>query len=237
MGVKKILIIIALQFLLFLSVGLDHPKAAGSCSCNMDSRLSLVVVSDSCSNDSVATCTSNGSSSLVGRTIGCNCVVSNPGTNCVTQGIPPLGQSCCAGYHQETRSGACISDSVTNPYDASQQKDPAKPIIFSTSNSSSDVLCEGNGIKTAIGCIPVLGDSSGKEFMTFVLRWAVGVGGGIAFLLILYAGFMTMTSAGNPERLKAGQELLTSAISGLILLILSVFVLNFIGINILGIFT
>lgn len=107
----------------------------------------------------------------------------------------------------------------------------------SLSGSDSDVLCEGNGIKTAIGCIPVLGDASGKEFMTFVLRWAIGVGGGIAFLLILYAGFMTMTSAGNPERLKAGQELLTSAISGLILLILSVFVLNFIGINILGIFT
>jgi hypothetical protein len=54
--------------------------------------------------------------------------------------------------------------------------------------------------------------------------------------LILYAGFMLMTSTGNPERIKAGQELLTSAISGLILLIFSVFILNFIGINILGIF-
>lgn len=96
--------------------------------------------------------------------------------------------------------------------------------------------CGDTKIDTAIGCVPVLGDGT-NEFMTFILRWAIGVGGGIAFLLILYAGFMTMTSAGNPERLKAGQELLTSAISGLILLILSVFVLNFIGINILGIFT
>lgn len=66
------------------------------------------------------------------------------------------------------------------------------------------------------------------------MRWAVGIGGGIAFLLIVYAGFMIMTSAGNPERLKAGQELLTSALSGLILLIFSVFVLRFIGIDILG---
>jgi hypothetical protein len=96
--------------------------------------------------------------------------------------------------------------------------------------------CGDTEIDTAIGCVPVLGDGT-SDFMTFILRWAIGVGGGIAFLLILYAGFMTMTSAGNPERLKAGQELLTSAISGLILLILSVFVLNFIGINILGIFT
>lgn len=66
------------------------------------------------------------------------------------------------------------------------------------------------------------------------MRWSVGIGGGIAFLLIVYAGFLIMTSAGNPERLKAGQELLTSAISGLILLILSIFVLRFIGIDILG---
>jgi hypothetical protein len=92
----------------------------------------------------------------------------------------------------------------------------------------------GSGISTAIGCIPVLNTDNGTAFMAFVLRWAVGVGGGIAFLLILYAGFMLMTSTGNPERIKAGQELLTSAISGLILLIFSVFILKFIGIDILN---
>lgn len=99
---------------------------------------------------------------------------------------------------------------------------------------AEDVVCESNGINTAIGCIPVLNNDSGTAFMAFVLRWAVGVGGGIAFLLILYAGFMLMTSTGNPERIKAGQELLTSAISGLILLIFSVFILKFIGIDILN---
>ena len=44
-----------------------------------------------------------------------------------------------------------------------------------------------------------------------------------------------MTSAGNPDKLRAGQELLTSAVSGLILLIFSVFILRTIGIDILGI--
>lgn len=94
--------------------------------------------------------------------------------------------------------------------------------------------CAGNpnGIDTAIGCIGVLGGQ--EEFLSDMLQWAVGVGGGIAFLLIVYAGFMVMTAAGNPERLKAGQELLTSAISGLILLIFSIFILKFIGIDILG---
>lgn len=97
---------------------------------------------------------------------------------------------------------------------------------------AADVLC-GNGINTAIGCVPVLEPDSGTSFSGFVLKWAIGIGGGIAFLLIVYAGFMIMTSQGNPERLKAGQELLTSAISGVVLLILSVFILNVIGVKIL----
>lgn len=107
-----------------------------------------------------------------------------------------------------------------------------------TGNTSTTTLnvhgkCRDNSIDTAIGCIPVLGGQ--EQFLGFILGWAIGIGGGIAFLLIVYAGFMIMTSSGNPERLKAGQELLTGAISGLVLLILSIFILNFIGVKILQI--
>ncbi len=95
--------------------------------------------------------------------------------------------------------------------------------------------CESDEIYTAIGCIPILNEATGQDdFIIYVVRWSTGVAGGIAFLLILLAGFQIMTSQGNPERLKAGQELLTSAIAGLILLIFSVFILEFIGVRILG---
>lgn len=95
--------------------------------------------------------------------------------------------------------------------------------------------CGKTSLDTAIGCVPILENDNGVSFMAFILRWAIGIGGGIAFLLIVYAGFMIMTSSGNPERLKAGQELLNSAISGIILLIFSIFVLNVIGVKILQI--
>lgn len=113
--------------------------------------------------------------------------------------------------------------------------------LTSPKNSLADALgnsnCGTTEIYTAIGCVPVLNDDGGASFATFLIKWGISVGGGIAFLLILYGSFMVMTSQGNPERLKAGQELLTSAISGLLLLIFSVFVLNFLGVNILGIFS
>ncbi len=123
------------------------------------------------------------------------------------------GQACCAG--NVCNSGiSCISGSC------------------GAVGVPTDILCGTGGINTAIGCLSVLNSPEG--FFGQILKWAVGVGGGIAFLLIVYSGFMIMSSAGNPERLKAGQELLTSAISGLILLIFSIFILRFIGIDILG---
>jgi len=44
-----------------------------------------------------------------------------------------------------------------------------------------------------------------------------------------------LTSAGNPDKVKAGKELITSALSGLLLVILSIFLLKLIGVDILHI--
>lgn len=85
-------------------------------------------------------------------------------------------------------------------------------------------------INTAIGCIPI-GDTN--SFIGFILGWGIGIGGGIAFLLILLGGFQVMTSNGVPEKVQAGKELITSAITGLVMLIFSVFILRFIGVDIL----
>ena len=104
--------------------------------------------------------------------------------------------------------------------------------IFIFPKSTSAQICGGNGVDTAIGCIPI---NDQTELVGFFLRWAIGIGGGVAFLLLIFAGFQIVTSSGNPERLKAGQQLLISAISGLILLIFSVFILKTIGVDILKI--
>ena len=88
-----------------------------------------------------------------------------------------------------------------------------------------------NGIDTAVGCIPF---TNTNDFTGRIFKWALGIGGGIAFLLIVYGGFLVMTSTGNPDRLEEGKGVITAAISGLILLIFSVFILKFLGVNILG---
>lgn len=88
------------------------------------------------------------------------------------------------------------------------------------------------GVNTALGCIYV---GSGTSLVETILRIATGLGGGIALALILYGVFIVTTSAGMPDKLKAGSEIITSAVIGLIFILLSVFLVNLIGINILGI--
>jgi len=92
--------------------------------------------------------------------------------------------------------------------------------------------CGGEELNTAIGCIPI---SDWNSIVSQIIKVALGVAGGVAFALILVAGFMIMTSQGDPKRLGAGQELLTSAVMGLILLIFSVYLLTIIGVKILEI--
>jgi hypothetical protein len=97
---------------------------------------------------------------------------------------------------------------------------------------AQDITCDGGkGIDTAIGCIPFTTESG---LFTFILGWAIGIAGGIAFLLIIVAGFLYITSAGDPKKVQAAKELLTAAITGLLFLIFSAFILRVIGVDILG---
>ena len=89
------------------------------------------------------------------------------------------------------------------------------------------------GIKTGLGCLP----TDPQTFVNAVLPWAIGIGSGIAFLLGLYGALMIVISAGDPEKMQAGRELITSAVVGLLLIIFAVFLLDLIGVNILKLFT
>lgn len=88
----------------------------------------------------------------------------------------------------------------------------------------------GNGIYTAIGCIP----TEPKEFIEGTLKFATLAAGGVAFIIMLLAALQMITAEGNPESIKAGQEKFYSAIIGLLLIIFSILLMQVIGVDILG---
>lgn len=78
-------------------------------------------------------------------------------------------------------------------------------------------------IHSAIGCISF--EDAGQT-ASFFLRWAIGVGGGIALFLIGVSAIKIMTVKGDEKRLQDARDTLTAAIAGLAMLILSVFILR-----------
>lgn len=99
--------------------------------------------------------------------------------------------------------------------------------------SAAGQTCTGPepGLLTAIGCI----NTQPAKLVGDVLRFLLGIGGGIAFLLMLFGVFQMITSAGNPQTLKEGQDRFTSAVIGLLMVVFSVLLLQIIGVDILNI--
>jgi len=90
----------------------------------------------------------------------------------------------------------------------------------------------GGGYWSGMGCIPL---NVQNLITNYIFSWGIGFAGGIALLCIIYSAFMMQTSMGNAEALKKAQENLTACITGLILVIFSVFILRLIGVSILRI--
>lgn len=114
----------------------------------------------------------------------------------------------CAGGQYDTAANEC------NIPDGEDTIDPAN-----------------QGIYTAIGCIP----SNSESIVAQMVKIGLGIAGGIALLMILAGSFMLSTSQGEPKRAGEAKELITSAVMGLLFVIFSVTILQFIGVTILRI--
>jgi hypothetical protein len=137
-----------------------------------------------------------------------------------------LGQADCPQY--QTCGANCSASQNPLTQTTADEYNPCK-FVDDAAKRAECKACAGTW--TAIGCIA----TDPNNLLGTILRFGLGLAGGIAFLLILFGGLQIMTSAGNPEQLNAGRELITSAIIGLILILFSIFLLQFIGVNIIGI--
>ena len=114
---------------------------------------------------------------------------------------------------------------------AKQTCGPLRPINETEHYKCLKCTWLDSGAWTAIGCI----HSDFSKTVERLFTIALGFGGLSALGCIIYASFLMQTSAGNPEKTKKAQELITSCIAGLILIIFSVFILRVLGVDILRI--
>ncbi len=118
------------------------------------------------------------------------------------------------------------TDAVAN-YDLCKQQ-----IKEGTSQFEACQACfQNGGVWTAVGCIP----SDPESVITTIVTIGLTAGGGIVLIMILVGSFMLSVSQGDPNKTKEAKEIITSAIIGLLFVIFSVTILQFIGVSILRI--
>jgi len=124
---------------------------------------------------------------------------------------------------------------IYRPVDSDPQAgNPAQACLSTTGSEQTNCLdCVNNqkGNWTIFGCLP----SDPNGFAASLLRFSLGIGGGIAFLASLLGCFYLLTSQGDPERINLGKKIIFYAISGLLIIVFAVFILQFLGLNLLGI--
>ena len=56
------------------------------------------------------------------------------------------------------------------------------------------------------------------DYISAIIAWAIPILGGIALLMFIYAGYMYMTSQGNPDKINSAKEIVISTLVGILLL-------------------
>jgi hypothetical protein len=85
--------------------------------------------------------------------------------------------------------------------------------------------------ETELGCLP----NDPIQFIAKFYSIGLGIIGGVGVLFIIYGGYLIMTAAGNPMRLREGQGYVKYAIIGILLAVFGYVLVQVITVDILKI--
>lgn len=142
--------------------------------------------------------------------------------------ITPTGEPIC-GKDGGLQPPPTNNAGEANPYRLCEQ-------IPNPSLKAQCETCAGgpfgrDGVWTAIGCIK----RDPKSIIKSLMQIGIGMGGGVALLSTLAGGFILSTSQGDPSKANQAKEIITNSIIGLLFIIFSVVILQFIGVTIFNI--
>jgi hypothetical protein len=151
-----------------------------------------------------------------------------------TSVIPGAGSTIeCKSKFRVCASGdtGCTSDMRSNSTGGEYSICEANLTVGSEAYTSCKSCYGNDGIWTAIGCI----SQDPRNLISKLINFGIGISGGVALLIILASAFSLTVSQGDVKKTSDAKEWLTAAIIGLIFIILSVSILEFIGSTVLRI--
>jgi len=99
------------------------------------------------------------------------------------------------------------------------------------SKSARTACYNCTGIWSAVGCIP----TNGSDTIATIVTIALGMAGGFGLLMIIAAGGMLVLSRNDTKKVGDAKDMISSVVMGLLFIVFSVTILQFIGVSILKI--
>lgn len=137
--------------------------------------------------------------------------------------IAPESRAYCAEGSSCTQGKGCQKNTEQPPAEQEKLTPLKTPCEKSLSGTVEDGV-ECTGVFSGLGRLP----TDPLELIPKILEVILGVAGGIVVLLIIRTGYKLMFSQGNPEKVQEAKDELTSAIVGLLFIIFSFVLLQFI---------
>lgn len=210
----------------------DNPELGGDSACLCNCPDGYTLIENNCQ---------VGFGGCAGENSGCTCQsedADDPNSIdnvCDTIQTPatPIECQASSGTYYCSSAAVCTSAGGTAIDPPNQPPDEPAPVTFRefepcnyTSDSGCSSCVNGGGVWTAIGCIPV---SDPQGLAVKLIRFGIGIGGGIALLIMLFGVGQIIMAGGNPEKVQAGRETITGALTGLIIIIFAAAILQFVG--------
>ncbi len=158
----------------------------------------------------------------------CPKIENGPSPSCTVDFVPGDWKQCAKCLYPDTFPASSTPD----PTDCSTllideaTNLPANPVKLGRQYTMLGCISSGTGVGFEAGAPSVV---------QVMLNVIFSLSGGIAFLYLMYGGFIILTSQADAEQLNYGKRLITGSIVGIIITIGSVFLVNLIGSGILKI--
>lgn len=168
-------------------------------------------------------------------TLACDDIAGQSPLDSKTMSLTAVAGSPSGLYRYDSSTNSCIPDSAGESKSECEKKITTiaaatatpPPPFAPCKQRNADGTCEI--FETGVGDIY----TDPMQFMRNILTVLLSLSGGIAMLIIIFAGYRYMTAAGDQAKLQGAKEMLTSAVVGLLFMIFSLVLLQVIGVDIL----
>ncbi len=152
-------------------------------------------------------------------------------------GVKAADGWCCrdtkaSGYNSsewEIKSGYCGSPDGPggkyNDWSCGKKKDTSTTTTGSTPTTTSSSSTAASSVD--LSSLSPVGNATPAEIIGRVIKAILGVVGALALFMFVYGGLLMLTSAGSPEKVKKGKDVLVWAIIGLGVIFGSFYLVDF----------